>query len=717
MNPFALSALLTGLSSFAMGAFVLLMNPKRPLNQRWCVFTTSVAVWGFGAMWIALETNPVMALWAWRLSFALGVVWIPVCFYHFVTIFCGVDDRVGVPVHYGVGAIFCVMFLQTSWLFDDVRFVFDSFYYARPGSALFPAFFVWWTWLVGYAHYHVYKAYRRASEPRRSQYRYSLLSFAIGYGLGSLDYLPIFGIDQYPYGNFGIPLYPLIMTYAIVKYGALDTAVAVEKSLAFLLLMGVLAIPTYLIALVGQKWAFGTVSTGYSVTIFALMLLLMFIAYDVKLLTRATITRTLFRPRYEVAAALSGLSESVLTMWDLHASTETIVSTLASRLSVKTAALYLLDTEKVTYALASSYGFAAGYTGYPVKVGSALTRHLAHSKRALLRDELEHATHRSDTAQLLETLDNLEVDLCLPLMSKDGLIGVCALGPRTPYRVYSHEDITLLETVARNAAIAIHNGMLYEELKRAQRTVQRTQRLRSLEIIAAGFAHEIRNPLTSIKTFLQLTPSRMDDVDFLTSFSQIACDDVSRIERLIKEILDYARFRDPQFMEEDLKEIISSCLHLIEVRADQQKVKIKKEFVETLPKVMVDRQQMKQTLLNLFLNALDAMAEKGGTLTVTARQVMTPIQGGWAQIEVTDTGCGIDPKDLDHIFDPFYTTKHESEEREGTGLGLTIVNQIMRDHHGYIDVHSTVAQGTTFVINLPLHSSPEFQPSRMPGIT
>ena len=712
MNPFALSGLLTGLSSFSVGVFVLLMNPKRPLNQRWCVFTTSVAVWGFGAMWIALETDPAMALWAWRVSFALGVVWIPVCFYHFVTIFCGVDDRVGVPIHYAVGSVFSVMFLQTSWLFSDVRFVFDSFYYARPGSAAFQAFFVWWTWLVGYGHFRVFKAYRRAPEPKRTQYRYSLLSFAVGYGLGSLDYLPIFGVDQYPYGNFGIPVYPLIMTYAIVKYGALDTSVAVEKSLAFLLLMGVLAIPTYLIALVGQKWAFGAVSMGYSMTILLLMLLLMFIAYDVRLFTRATITRTLFRPRYEVAAALSGLSESVLSMWDLHAATEKIVSTFAARLSVQTAAWYLLDSEKGSYALASSHGFPTGSTGHPVKVGSLLTQHLTRSHRALVRDELEQVAHRSESARLLEMLDTLEADLCLPLMSKDGLIGFCALGPRSPYRVYSHEDITLLETVARNAAIAIHNGMLYEALKRAQRAVQRTQRLRSLEIIAAGFAHEIRNPLTSIKTFLQLTPSRMGDTDFLVGFSQIACDDVSRIERLIKEILDYARFRDPQFMEEDLKEIIASCLHLIEVRADQNKVKIKKEFAETLPKVMVDRQQMKQMLLNLFLNALDAMTEKGGTLTVTTRQVVTSIQGSWAQIEVSDTGSGIDPKDLDHIFDPFYTTKHESEEREGTGLGLTIVNQIMRDHHGYIDVHSVVARGTTFVINLPLQASADLHGSK-----
>ena len=188
-----------------MGVFILLMNPKRPLNQRWCVFTTSVAAWGYRGDVDCLGDKSGMALWAWRLSFAFGVVWIPVCFYHFVTIFCGVDDRVGVPSALCDGALFCALFVLTSWLFDDVRFVFGSFYYSRPGSNLFHAFFVWWTWLVLYAHYHVYKAYRRAAEPKRSQYRYSLLSFAIGYGLGSLDYLPIFGIDVYPYGNFGIP--------------------------------------------------------------------------------------------------------------------------------------------------------------------------------------------------------------------------------------------------------------------------------------------------------------------------------------------------------------------------------------------------------------------------------------------------------------------------------------------------------------------------------
>jgi signal transduction histidine kinase len=104
---------------------------------------------------------------------------------------------------------------------------------------------------------------------------------------------------------------------------------------------------------------------------------------------------------------------------------------------------------------------------------------------------------------------------------------------------------------------------------------------------------------------------------------------------------------------------------------------------------------------------LDAMAPKGGMLRVQTRHVIASSAHHWLQIEVTDTGCGIPSKDLDHIFDPFYTTKHESAEREGTGLGLTIVNQIIQDHHGYIEVESMAGQGTTFFIHLPLEATRE----------
>jgi signal transduction histidine kinase len=116
---------------------------------------------------------------------------------------------------------------------------------------------------------------------------------------------------------------------------------------------------------------------------------------------------------------------------------------------------------------------------------------------------------------------------------------------------------------------------------------------------------------------------------------------------------------------------------------------------------MLDRQQIKQVLLNLFLNAMDAMSERGGVLRARTRPLARPGGRVWVQIEIEDTGHGIPAANLEHIFDPFFTTKHESGEHEGTGLGLTIVHQIIEEHHGEIRVKSVPGSGTTFLVNLP----------------
>jgi signal transduction histidine kinase len=187
----------------------------------------------------------------------------------------------------------------------------------------------------------------------------------------------------------------------------------------------------------------------------------------------------------------------------------------------------------------------------------------------------------------------------------------------------------------------------------------------------------------------------------MDTFSAQVVDDLARIERLIEEILDYARYMKPKFSAESLNNIVSSCLHFIEVKADKLGIAIDKQLAEDLPTLLVDRQQMKQVLMNLAMNAIDAMAKTGGRLTVTTRRVARLDKSGWVQIEVADTGCGISAEDLPHIFDPFFTTKHESTDRVGTGLGLSIVHQIIQEHGGTVEARSTVGQGTTFLITLP----------------
>lgn len=413
------------------------------------------------------------------------------------------------------------------------------------------------------------------------------------------------------------------------------------------------------------------------------------------------VRKALFKEKHEAYETLTEFSHAMTSILDLPALTQTILSTLKRVLNIRTVSIFLLDNEKDAYSLSSANGAGIeALQSIRLSAADEFPHYLRCSHALLVRAELNGSANISPL--ILHMLDAMGSEVCLPLINKDRLLGFINLGPRADAQAYSQNEMHLLTTLAQTAAVAVDNAMLYTDLKRSQTLMRRTDRLRSLETIAGGFAHEIRNPLTSIKTFVQLAPGRRNDAEFIDRFSEVVIEDVYRIERLIHEILDYARYREPKFVQEDLNDIVASCLYFIEVKAHSKVITIDKHLAPDLPSAMLDRQQIKQVLLNLFLNSMDAMNDRGGRLSVTTHR-LNRSDGTWIQIEIADTGVGISASNLEHIFDPFYTTKHESVEREGTGLGLTIVHQIIQEHHGYIEVESTVGAGTTFYINLRTH--------------
>jgi signal transduction histidine kinase len=438
-----------------------------------------------------------------------------------------------------------------------------------------------------------------------------------------------------------------------------------------------------------------------------LLSLIVLAGYKMKHRAQAAVARILFKSRYDMYDTLSTFSKALVSILDLKTLTEEIVRTLVNAMGIRAVALYLLDKEKGLYVPASSYGLKwEDVLAHPVTVADPLPRHVSKIQALVVREELEHVPGNEQLSPVVESLRALQADVCIPFINKNSLVGFCVLGPRTTDQMYSDQDLSLLMTLAQAAAIALDNAVLYEELKRSQTLVRRTDRLRSLETIAGGFAHEVRNPLTSIKTFIQLTPERKDDPEFIGHFSTVVAEDVARIERLIEEILDYARYMEPKFMEEDINDVVESCLYSVRIKADTKSVSLQKDLARNLPPVTLDRQQIKQVLLNLLLNAIEAMGPASGRLIVKTHRLTKSGGDSWVQVEVTDTGCGIAPGDLDHIFDPFYTTKHASDEREGTGIGLTIVHQIVQEHGGHITVDSKVGRGTTFLVNLPINPVP-----------
>ncbi|MEY4704987.1 MAG: hypothetical protein RL042_1189 [Nitrospirota bacterium] len=391
------------------------------------------------------------------------------------------------------------------------------------------------------------------------------------------------------------------------------------------------------------------------------------------------------------------------TMTDLTTLGNRIIQELCRAGAATHGTLFLLDREHECYRRTNTVGpIAPAVVPSTLAASHPLPRHLLATNRMMTQVDSAAASQETDSeAHARAAMESMQATRIVPHLNKGRLIAFSLLGAAMPAARENALTQSLLAALAQTATNALDTIVLHEDLHRSHTLMKRTDRLKSLETIAGGFAHEIRNPLTSIKTFIQLAPERKDDPEFIQEFSKIVLDDVYRIERLIQEILDYARYMEPKLTDEDINDIVASCLYFIDVKADSRGIKIEKELAPDLPRVMLDRQQIKQVLLNLLLNAMDSMAAKGGRLRVYTRKLVKPEGNVWAHIEIEDTGEGIQDTNLEHIFDPFFTTKHESGEHEGTGLGLTIVHQIIQEHHGEIQVKSSVGVGTTFFVSLP----------------
>jgi signal transduction histidine kinase len=700
-SPYSVSSLISATVVFACGLWIMLRNPKAVTNRTFGLICLAVCVWLFGIfMMYSAERGAEIVFWG-KFAYA-GVVFIPAFFYHFCVSFLERDaGRIRVTSVYLVSTIFLAL-LPTDYITNGYYTHFWGAYLkAGPLLPVFLAFFAFISGLSLNKLYLGYKARKQSAPLEATRIQYVFWAFVIGY-IASVDFTQNYGIKFYPIGHVFAAFWVIIVTYAIVKYQLLDIAqITRTQFLPYLQIFAL--IPSYFVILGLIRLFTGTMQFILAGILLATFAVLAEVLVAIQKRVEKVVERTLFRRKYDAYETLTEFSKALVAILDLQDLNEKIIGTLSRVLGIEKISLFLLDKEKDQYFLAASRGLNDERLK-DAKIGR-LAQYLRETEEFVLKEELERMQSGSMVGRGLgNTMALIEAELSLPLRNKDRMIGVLNLGSKARREMYSQDDLHLLLTLAQNAAIALDNALLYEDLRKQKSLIRRTDRLRSLETIAGGFAHEIRNPLTSIKTFVQLTPQRKDDPEFVGHFSRIVCEDVARIERLIQEILDYAKYMEPKFMREDLNDVVSSCLYFIQVNADRNAVTIEKDFASTLPPVMLDRQQIKQVLLNLFMNALHAMGAEGGRLTVKTHQLVKRDGAKWVQIEVSDTGCGIPARDLDHIFDPFYTTKHESEDREGTGLGLTIVHQIVHEHGGVIEVQSEVGRGTTFFVNLPVQA-------------
>ena len=234
-------------------------------------------------------------------------------------------------------------------------------------------------------------------------------------------------------------------------------------------------------------------------------------------------------------------------------------------------------------------------------------------------------------------------------------------------------------------------------LQKHQRPVRQADRRASIGTLASGMAHEIKNPLTALKTFTQLLPKRYNDAEFRHDFSGLAGSEIARIERIVNQLLAFARPAPLMIEQVNLHEIIGNAVKLVGPQASRHHVNVRTAFNAEADYIAADKDRLQQVLLNLLLNAIQANPDGGWIEVGTRTEPGTPEHDTFIRLDVSDGGSGIPAEILPNIFDPFFTTKGE-----GTGLGLSVSYNIVAEHRGRMEVESEPGKGTCFSLYLPV---------------
>jgi two-component system sensor histidine kinase AtoS len=231
--------------------------------------------------------------------------------------------------------------------------------------------------------------------------------------------------------------------------------------------------------------------------------------------------------------------------------------------------------------------------------------------------------------------------------------------------------------------------------------MERMDRLATLGEVSAGIAHEIRNPLAGIKTSAQVLEESFGPGDFRAELVKRLVKEIDRSNELLKKFFNFAKPGKPKFDYTQVEMLVDGVYLLLASKMKKKNIIFTKLFADDLPEVYVDENQIEQVLINLYMNAIDAM-QKGGTLIIRTSQVEQKIKEErqtMVRIDIEDSGKGIDQNNLERIFNPFFTTKSD-----GVGLGLSISSRLIEENGGKMEVESSISKGTKFSLYLPIHT-------------
>jgi len=703
------------LSNFSLGLAVYLRNPKAKINQLFFTFVFWLTIWLLSNY---LQNEPVglpLATFFLQIDFASASL-----AGYFLLLFCLNFQRVHLLSSKPRELLaLCPALVLTILSFTDliitrIRIV-DGCITFDPGR-LYLLYAVYPVVCVSGGCTDLIIKWREARGIEKMQVFYLLVGLLATGSVAlptNLFLQPMLPIRLFRIANYSFIFIITFTTYSILRYRFMDIRVVIRESTIYLFSL-------LTVLLFGLLLWFPLTIYFSLAPIVALSLILVggaAVFHWVQTPTRKMAQKYFFAGLRETETTMKLLSRKLTSLIDQNKLVSVILKTVIESFGLEKAGIIFQEGTSDFYQSKKLIGFRVRKISLDAK--SSLIRHLKKIKSAEIKEELtlkiKDSSSKERGSQLMrlrEEMENIEAEVCLGLHRKKKLGGILVLGKKTSGKPYSRQELELLQALANQTAMALDNARLYQEvrnwgkeltrkvkektkeLRKSQAQLLQSEKLAGIGQLAAGIAHEIRNPLGIIATSLyylnEILPKKKEDIK---RHFQIMNTEINRCENIINNLLEFSRKSTQEIELIDVNQLLNITLSLVEKDLFVKDIKLIKKFHHS-PTIKANMDEMKQVFLNLILNATQAMP-RGGKLDIAT----SISKNKRVKIQVADSGTGISEKHLSKIFDPFFTTKAPGE---GTGLGLTLVHTIIERWEGTIQVKSQGVKGTTFTIEFPI---------------
>jgi len=665
---------------------------------------------------VTLAKNSTEALLWWQFTY-IGVILLPFLFLCLVYELLGIKHKffIRFAALLTILYLICDLFFKKLFInnctlyFTGMKWV-TPIYFVYPATPLLKFFiiFTFFGWII-YAYFELLKNYKKTSGLKRNQLKYFFAAAALGFAGEGTSFLPCFGVSFYPILNFTVPLYFLIMSYAILRYRLMDIRVAITRTGLFVAVYTlVLGIP-FVITNWLKDWSIGIFGTNWWILPLGLMAALATVGPFIYIYLDRKAERKLLYEQYRYQQTLKQAAREMARIHKLKKLLSLIVHTVTKTVDISYSAIYLFDAKSGQFLLEAGRNLKEDQAVSIKKENHAIIW-LKKQTGPLVFEEIKRKAQDSAEPSLLEEeMQALNAAVIVPGFLDKRLIGILILGDKRSGKIYTSEDLNTFSLLASQAALAIENALLYEnieeqvkqrtkELLEVQKQLIHAEKLATIGTLAGGVAHEINNPLTAILTNVQmLLLSDVSDDKLDRESLELIEEGTKRCRTIVQKLMTYAKkpLETAKISEVNLLNVLKGVASFLGYQLRQENIKIIIDAQENEYPVMGNQNELEQVLTNIILNAKDAikLIKKSGDIHISLAK-----SGDRIKIKIKDEGIGIPKEILPKIFDPFFTTK---DVGKGVGLGLSICQSIIEKHNGLITAQSEPNKGSIFTVQLP----------------